>query len=124
MKAILTSRCALAALTAIGCLAWPPSTLFAQLNPGESDRVWETITDQNGATVNSPVSFSIPEDAAEPGPHVFTIPALTVDFVSPVDSSISDRFHFDAFNVTINSDSDANPLFLRTGTTIVPPLIS
>ena len=119
MNTHLTWRLALAASVAALCSAWSANVSFAQVAPPDSDRVWETITDHHGVTINSPVSFSIPEDPAEPGTFTFTVPALTIDFVE-LTGGLSDRFHFDPFDVHITSDGDPGGLFLRTGTTVIP----
>src|SRR5258708_28646514 len=78
----------------------------ALAGPVTSDRLFEIITNQNGARVDGPVSFRLPEappDQTEP--ETFQVPELTVDFREP-NGSISDRFNFQHFFVSVVSDSN------------------
>src|SRR5437867_2026575 len=89
------------------------SSVNAQVDP-LSDTLFETILG-NGVTINSPQTYQIFESQETGQPILFTVPALTVDFFeNSTSQQRSDRFHFDAYNVTITSDAES-PLASRPG---------
>jgi hypothetical protein len=102
---------------ALVVLALVPGVARAQ----NSDRLFEGITDHTGAPVAPArtLSYTIPEGAE--GPMIFAFPALTVDFYEPLTPpTISDRFHFDPYTVSVQSDDNPAGLPRRPGAILIP----
>jgi hypothetical protein len=87
----------------------------ARADPIVSDVLFERIRG-NFKPIDHPVGFNISEKDENGTPREFRVPALTIDFVEG--GKISDRFHFNAFTVTVTSDEE-EPLPDRRGMPIM-----